>query len=75
MLQNTGIRAEEMDEGMQRLIYQPGELEEEKARQMAMIQNIGDGIVGFNDKGEITFINKQVEVMTGWTQNELGFTK
>lgn len=47
------------------------QLEEEKARQEAMIQNIGDGVVGFNDKGEITFINKQVKAMTGWSQKEL----
>lgn len=47
------------------------ELEEEKARHDAMLQNIGDGVMGINDKGEIIFSNKQVEIMTGWAESEI----
>jgi PAS domain S-box-containing protein len=47
------------------------ELIEEKARQDAMIQNIGDAVIGINDKGQITFLNNQVEAITGFKKEEL----
>jgi two-component system, OmpR family, phosphate regulon sensor histidine kinase PhoR len=47
------------------------ELSEEKARADAMLQNIGDAVVGVNDKGEITFVNKQVGLMVGFSDDEL----
>src|SRR3990172_6834659 len=36
-----------------------------------MLENIGDGVIGINNKGEIIFINKQVEILTGWREEEL----
>ncbi|OGM59366.1 hypothetical protein A3A75_03375 [Candidatus Woesebacteria bacterium RIFCSPLOWO2_01_FULL_39_10] len=47
------------------------QLEEEKAKHDAMIENIGEGVIGINDKGEIIFTNKSVENMTGFSQSEL----
>ncbi len=47
------------------------QLEEEKAKHDAMIENIGEGVIGVNDKGEITFTNKSVENMIGFSQSEL----
>jgi PAS domain S-box-containing protein len=53
------------------LLNKNRELVEEKARQDAMIQNIGDGVIGINDKGMIIFINNQAEEMTGFKKEEL----
>jgi PAS domain S-box-containing protein len=47
------------------------ELEEEKARSTAMLENIGDGVIGINDKGEIIFSNRHVEVLTGFNSDEI----
>ena len=55
----------------QDLMIRNRELAGEKARSEAMLGDIGDGVVGINDKGEVTFVNHQVEVMTGFTRAEL----
>lgn len=47
------------------------ELEEEKAKLNAMLENIGDGIIGINNRGEIVFINPQAELMLGVGREEL----
>jgi len=47
------------------------EVEEERAKLMAMLEDIGDGIVGVNDKGEITFTNRQALVMSGYDESDL----
>ena len=53
------------------LVSKNRELAEEKAMDDAMLANIGDGVVGINDRGEIIFTNQQVEYMTGLKQDEL----
>jgi PAS domain S-box-containing protein len=47
------------------------QLAEEKARHDAMLENIGDGVIGINDKGEITFVNSQVKTLLGYAPDEL----
>ena len=47
------------------------QLAEEKAKSDAMLENIGDGIIGVNDRGEIVFTNRQFEALMGWKQEEL----
>lgn len=47
------------------------ELEHAKARQAAMLENIGDGVIGINDSGQIVFINHSASQMLGWANNEL----
>ena len=55
----------------QDLMMRNRELAGEKARSEAMLADIGDGVIGINDKGEITFVNAQVEVMTGFAKEDL----
>ena len=47
------------------------ELEEAKAIDDAMLENIGDGVIGVNDKGEIVLVNKKAEEMLGYKAEEL----
>lgn len=53
------------------LVSRNQELAREKARLDAMLSNIGEGVVGISDRGEIVFTNPQVEVITGFTQAEI----
>lgn len=55
----------------EQLIAKNRELEEEKALYNAMLGNIGDGVIGVNDRGEIIFVNDPVYDMTGFSQVEL----
>lgn len=55
----------------ERLLSRNRELEEERARTKAMLENIGDGVIGLKDMGEITYINGQVEKLLGFRQDEL----
>lgn len=43
------------------LIKQNREIEEERAKINAMLSNIGDGVIGTTDKGNIYFLNKSAE--------------
>ncbi|HZX10615.1 MAG TPA: HD domain-containing phosphohydrolase [Acidobacteriota bacterium] len=36
-----------------------------------ILENIGDGVVATDEKGMISFINKQAETLTGWKFNEI----
>jgi PAS domain S-box-containing protein len=47
------------------------ELAESIAKNEAMLENIGDGIIGINDGGEITYVNKQTENMLGVSEDDL----
>ena len=47
------------------------ELESEKAKSVALLENIGDGVIGINDRGEVNFVNKQVEIITGYSEGDL----
>lgn len=47
------------------------QLAEANARRKAMLENIGDGVVGINDKGEIIYINLAICNLTGWSHEEL----
>ena len=47
------------------------ELATEKAEDDAILSGIGDGVIAINDKGEVVYINKQVEMLTGFTGEEL----
>lgn len=46
-------------------------LEEINAKNETILESIGDGVIVVNTNGEITYINKQVEVMTGWKEVEM----
>jgi PAS domain S-box-containing protein len=46
-------------------------LAEEKAKSDAMLDNIGDGVIGISDGGEILYVNLQAERMLGWEEHEL----
>jgi PAS domain S-box-containing protein len=47
------------------------ELAESKAKNEAMLENIGDGIIGINDGGEIIYVNKQAKTLLGLSEAEL----
>lgn len=47
------------------------ELAVTQATQEAMLDNIGDGIIGTNDRGLIIYTNAQTTNLTGFAQNEL----
>lgn len=47
------------------------ELMETDARLSTILENIGDGVVVVNTNGQITFINKQVETLSGFTKEQL----
>ncbi len=64
-------RGEDIDKIRQDLIVKNREVEASKAKIEVMLENIGDGVIGINNKGEIIFINKQVEILTGWREEEL----
>lgn len=64
-------KLEELRKVKEELVLKNRELAEAKAKHDAMLDNIGEGVIGVNTKGEITFINNQVEKMTGWTSEEL----
>ncbi len=53
------------------LVLRNRELAREKAISQAMLGNIGDGVIGINDNGTITFVNSQAEEMTGFGWSEL----
>lgn len=46
-------------------------LEEEKVVDDAMLDSIGDGVIGINDNGQITFFNNRAELMLGWKESEV----
>lgn len=41
------------------------------AKNQTILDSIGDGVIVINDKGEITFSNKQVEMLLGWNDTDL----
>jgi PAS domain S-box-containing protein len=47
------------------------ELAESIAKNQAMLENIGDAIIGINDGGDITYVNKQAENMLGLAEHDL----
>ena len=53
------------------LILKNRAIAEEKAKTDAMLENIGDGIIGINDTGEIIFVNGQTTKMLGFDESEL----
>ena len=46
-------------------------LVEAKAKYEAMLSNIGDGVIGVNDRGEIVYANSQATLLTGYPQDQL----
>lgn len=47
------------------------QLAQDKAKDDAILGNIGDGIVATTDGGEITLVNHSTELLTGWSASEL----
>lgn len=47
------------------------QLMEINARHITVLENIGDGVVVIDTAGKITYVNHQVEVMTGFTSEEM----
>ena len=53
------------------LLLRNKELEQEKAKVDAMLINIGDGVIGINEGGEIAYVNPQAQMILGFTDQEL----
>lgn len=53
------------------LIKRNRETAESKAKIDAMLSNIGDGIIGTTDGGEILYVNKSTENLLGYKEEEL----
>lgn len=53
------------------LLRKNREIEQERASIDAMLSNIGEGVVGISDKGEITYMNISAEQMLGITATEV----
>src|SRR3989344_7899847 len=68
MANDIGGTSRNIQEG---LVGKNRELEEEKARINAILENIGDGVISVNEGGEITFINSQVTNLLGYDAEEL----
>lgn len=45
-------------------------LEQEKAKDEALLKAIGDGVIAANKNGEVIFINQTGQQMLGWTDSE-----
>ncbi len=46
-------------------------IEEDKMRFLEILNNIGDGVITVNDKGEIVYVNKQTVDLLGFTPEEM----
>jgi PAS domain S-box-containing protein len=71
--QNSRIAhiTQEQRNAQEKLTASNREMEADKARHDAMLESIGDGVIGINDHGEVIFSNKPVELMTRFNQSEL----
>lgn len=47
------------------------QLAESQAKNEAMLENIGDGVIGINDGGDIVYVNSQTEKMLKMSETEL----
>ncbi len=56
----------EMQKELDRINKRCQTLEEEKARSLTMLEDIGDVLIGTNDNGDIVFINNAASVMMGY---------
>ncbi|MHC4944701.1 MAG: ATP-binding protein [Planctomycetota bacterium] len=45
-------------------------LEEEKERLAVTLRSIGDGVITMDIEGRVVLINREAEMLTGWTQDE-----
>lgn len=68
---DQAISIEELKRVKDELVVRNKELVKARAEHDAMLENIGDGVIGVNTKGEITFVNAQVEKLTGWSAIDL----
>src|SRR5438067_12738175 len=48
-----------------------GNLRAERDRQSAILRSLGDGLCELDPEGRVLFINPQVELLLGWTEDEL----
>lgn len=62
---------EELIKAQEELNRKNRDLQVSNAQRQVILESLGDGIVVINDKGAIIFANKQVEVLTGWKEEEL----
>lgn len=53
------------------LITNRSKIAAEKARSEAMLNCIGDGVIGVDDRGDITYINEQALGLLGFSKDEL----
>lgn len=54
-----------------KLIEQNVELEKERVKVNAMLENIGDGVVGIDNGGKVNFVNDQALKFFGYNEEEL----
>jgi PAS domain S-box-containing protein len=47
------------------------ELQTERVRADAIVENIAEGVIALDDQGRVTFINQAAEDMLGWWQHDL----
>ena len=69
--QISGRDATRIIETQRELVIKNRKLAEANARRRAMLENIGDGVVGINSKGEIIYLNPSAEKLTGYKKEEL----
>src|SRR5437667_1932936 len=48
-----------------------GNLRAERDRLTAILRSLGDGLCELDPEGRVLFINPQVELLLGWTEDEL----
>jgi PAS domain S-box-containing protein len=64
-------KLEELKIVKEELVLRNRDLIKAKAEHDAILENIGDGVIGVNTKGEVAYVNSQVEKLTGWKKEEL----
>lgn len=72
MVQHSHIQLEErVRQRTNELAHNMNVLEQEKAKDEALLANIGEGIIATDSEGKILFVNKSTSEMLGWSAKEM----